>query len=163
MKEFIPINTQEEFEDRIKDRLRRERDKYAGYDEAKAQLAAANAKIADLETAIATKDASYNTLLAESQEKDTKIAGYEVDAMRTAVVVNKGLPMNLRSYLKGTTEEELNASANELIAAGAGGNGVTLIEHDDSFFGEPDEDRAMNKFIKSLEILIEPQKTTLEI
>lgn len=115
MSEFTPINTQEEFDTMIKDRLARERAKFADYDDIKTQLADANSKIADFEKTIEKNQKAYDDLLAQSNEKDTKIAGYESDALKTSIAINKKLPLELRKYLQGTTEEELNASADELL------------------------------------------------
>ena len=115
MSEFKPIETQEEFDNMIKDRLTRERAKFADYDDIKSQLADANSKIADFEKTIEKNQKAYDDLLAASNEKDTKIAGYEADALRTSVVINKKLPFELRKYLQGSTEEELHASADELL------------------------------------------------
>lgn len=115
MSEFTPINTQEEFDTRIKDRLAREKAKYADYEDIKSQLAEAQTKIADFEKTIEKNKKAYDELSAQSQEKDTKIAGYEADALKTSVAINKKLPFELRKYLQGATEEELNASADELL------------------------------------------------
>ena len=164
MGEFTPINTQEEFDDRIKDRLRRERDKFADYEDIKTQLADANSKIADLEAAVAAKETAYNTLLEQSNEKDSRIAGFEADALRTTVAINKKLPMNLRPYLQGTTEEELNASADVLIAAGVGQQVLVppLAQVDpeppaDDFAttGKVNAERAMREFAESLKVIDE--------
>lgn len=120
MSEFTPINTQEEFDTAIKDRLNRERAKFGDYDDIKDQLAKAQSEIADFQKTIEANQKAYEKLSAESKEKDTKIAGYEADALKTTVAINKNLPMNMRKYLQGATEEELNASADELMESGVG-------------------------------------------
>lgn len=115
MSEFTPINTQEEFDSLIKDRLARERAKFSDYEDIKSKLAEAQTKIADFEKTIESNKKAYDKLTAESQEKDSKIAGYEADALKTSVAINKKLPFEMRKYLQGATEEELNASADELL------------------------------------------------
>ena len=158
MSDFTPINTQEEFDAMIKDRLARERAKFADYEDIRTQLADAQGKIADFEKAIESNQKAYDKILAESKEKDTKIAGFEADALRTTVAINKNLPMNMRKYLQGTTEEELNASADELKASGVGHPAVVPplatdpepSKNDYSMTGKINTDRAMQKFVKAL-------------
>lgn len=159
MSDFTPINTQEEFDAMIKDRLKREREKFADYEDIKTQLADANSKIADFEKTIEKNQKAYDELVAASNEKDAKIAGFESDALKTTVAINKKLPMNMRGYLQGTTEEELNASADELIAAGVGqSQGVPPLGDPEPGVGSGDyertgkvnTDRAMKKFTESL-------------
>ena len=79
MSDFTPINTQEEFDAMIKDRLARERAKFADYEDIRTQLADAQGKIADFEKAIESNQKAYDKILAESKEKDTKIGGCAED------------------------------------------------------------------------------------
>ena len=159
MSEFTPINTQEEFDAMIKDRLARERAKFADYEDIKTQLADANSKIADFEKTIEKNQKAYDDLLAQSNEKDTKIAGYESDALKTSIAINKKLPLELRKYLQGTTEEELNASADELIASGVGqkpsapplAKAEPDLSGDYAATGKINVDRAMQKFTNALQ------------
>lgn len=146
---FTPINTQEEFDAMIKDRLARERAKFSDYEDIKTQLAQAQGKIADFEKTIESNQKAFDRLTAESKEKDTKIAGYEADALRTSVAINKKLPFELRKYLQGTTEEELNASADELLSYQAPAKTPPL--------GEPEQElprdnkqKAMRDLLKSI-------------
>ena len=157
MSEFTPINTQEEFDSLIKDRIARERAKFSDYEDIKSQLAQAQTKIADFEKTIESNQKAFDKLSAESKEKDTKIAGYEADALKTTVAINKKLPMSLRKYLQGATEEELNASADELIASGVGQPPVVppLAQpagsgDDYASTGKINMDRAMKNFARSL-------------
>ena len=160
MSEFTPINTQEEFDSMIKDRLARERAKFSDYEDIKSQLAEAQTKIADYEKTIEKNQKAFDQLSAESKEKDTKIAGYEADALKTSVAVNKKLPFELRKYLQGTTEEELNASADELLKFGQANPVPPLAQPDGkaddySSTGKVNADRAMRKFTESLKSISE--------
>ena len=64
----------------------------------------------------------------------------------------------MRKYLQGTTEEELNASADELKASGVGHPAVVPplatdpepSKNDYSMTGKINTDRAMQKFVKAL-------------
>lgn len=80
--------------------------------------AKANATAAEELAAIKDKDKTETQKIAE--ERDT--ARSEADRanaalMRLEVVVDKGLPRSMAGRLQGTTKEELEADADELLAA----------------------------------------------
>lgn len=104
MPEFKVINTQEEFDAAIKDRLERERQKatapFADYEQIKNDLA---------------------TLRKQSGEKDTTIAQLQkdlqsakTDLAKTRIALEKGLPQELASRLTGETEDDLRKDADTL-------------------------------------------------
>lgn len=114
--EFTPIETQEAFNDAIKDRISRERAKFADYDELKAFRAEHEGRVADLEktsTAQAQKIAAYEKKLAEQEQT---IAQQATASLKTGIALKMGLPYELADRLTGTTEEEITADAEKLSA-----------------------------------------------
>lgn len=102
---FTPINTQEEFDNAIKDRIAREKKKYEGYmspDEIEA-LKGQLSKTEELE-----KLKNRNT------ELEDKLKGFERNSLLSKVAEENGLPKNAAQFLKGDTEEELEESAKAL-------------------------------------------------
>lgn len=114
---FTPINTQEEFNEAIKERLAREAKKFEGYkspnelkqidadwqkklDEQKKELDTANGTIAERDKTIA--------------ERDAKIKGYETDSVKRRIAREVGLPDDAVDYLKGEDAEALKKSAESL-------------------------------------------------
>lgn len=118
MSEFTPINTQEEFDTAIKDRLSRQeakiRGEYAGYEDLKKQQEAWGKEKESYEKAIAKGKEDYDDINGKLTEAQGKIAKYESEALRTKVAIEFGLPSGLFGYLKGDTEEEIRQSAEEL-------------------------------------------------
>lgn len=117
--EFKPITTQEEFDAAIKSRLAREREtvskQFSDYDDLKKQ-------VEDLtkEKAAFTKTSQKHAddikgLQDQLDAANAKVKGYELDALKTAVAIEKGLPLELRSRLTGNTEEEIKADADSLV------------------------------------------------
>lgn len=98
--EFQPINTQEEFDTRIADRLKRERDKFADYDAIKASAAESGKRISELE--------------AKEKELTGRIRQYETDSAKTRIGLAAGLPYEMISRLSGETEEEIKTDAEAL-------------------------------------------------
>ena len=90
---FKPITSKEEFKKILGKRLHRERAKFADYEDLKKQVSSQEATISDL-----------REKLGEQEMKDK----------RTSIASDAGVPENL---LRGDTEEELKAHAEELKAA----------------------------------------------
>lgn len=116
--EFTPINTQEEFDAAIKDRLSRQeakiRGEYSGYEDLKRQSEAWQKEKESYEKTISENKTAYEDLNSKLSEATGKIAAYETDALKTKVAIEAGIPMELRDYLNGNNEEEIKASAEKL-------------------------------------------------
>lgn len=106
MAEFTPINTQEEFNQAISQRLEQarsaERQKFADYDQIKSQLG-------DLQKDVATKDTTIADL--QGQLKTSR-----ADLAKTRIALEKGIPVELCNRLTGETEEEIRKDADTLAA-----------------------------------------------
>lgn len=120
---FEPINTQEEFDAAVKDRLAREAKKYEGYtspedlekikEDIKAEY---DSKFEDLSGQID----SVNQQLAERdksiEERDAKIKGYETNSVKMRIARETGLSYEAVDYLKGDDEKAIRESAESLKA-----------------------------------------------
>ena len=129
MSEFKPINTQEELDALVRDRLeQKERSvskKYEGYISPEKQQEY-ESKITSLEESLknAQGEASkkYEKYLSPEQveaikkEYDTKIANYETDSVKTRVAIEMKLPLELKDRLKGATEEEIREDDKSLVS-----------------------------------------------
>lgn len=104
--DFKPINTPEEFEAAVSERIAHEIDnvsrKYADYDSLK------------------SKAEEYDTQkpIYERQIGDlnTKIKNYETDSLKTRIALETGLPFEMRTRLKGEKEDEIRKDAQELVS-----------------------------------------------
>ena len=161
--EFKVINTQEEFDAAIKDRLARQENKiraeYADYDALK--KSAEEQKTA-YEKTIADNKTAFDDLNQKYTEATGKIAQYETDALKTKIAIETGLPIAMISYLKGSTEEEIKTSAEELGKFTKGSQVTPLANPEGESLkdryeltGKVDEERVRRKFIDSFKILEE--------
>lgn len=115
MSEFTPINTQDEFDAAIKDRLARQEAKIRGeYSDLEKQSQSWQAEKESYEKTIADNKTAFEDLNQKYTEASGKIAVYETDALKTKIAVETGLPMELRSYLSGSDENEIRKSAEGL-------------------------------------------------
>lgn len=119
--------TQAELDRIISDRISREREKYSDYD----QLKAAAGELEQIKDADKTElqraqdaAAAAERRAAEAEQRADRAAQ---DLLRSRVGAAKGLSPALAARLVGTTEEEIAADADDLLASmgtgGAGGNG----------------------------------------
>lgn len=116
MAEFKPINTQEEFDAAIKERLAREVKKYEGYtsptDLEKIKEGHAS-KVKELTDKMAAELKKRDDDIAE---KDTKIKGYETSSAKMRIAREIGLSYEAVDYIQGSDEEAMKKSAEALKA-----------------------------------------------
>ena len=109
-KEWTPPASQADLDRIIADRLNRERSKFADYDD----LKAAADKLADLENASKTeaqkKAEELDAARAEASQASAALLRYEVAA-------DKDIPAKLVRFLTGSTRDEIEEAADELLAA----------------------------------------------
>jgi len=96
------------------DRMKAERDEASRKAKSfEREFKAAQSRIDQLEAA-SLSDVEKATRRAELAEKE--LADMQVAAVRSRVALEKGLPASLVGRLQGTTEQELAADADELLA-----------------------------------------------
>ena len=121
MAEFKEIKTQQEFDEAISERLKREQAKFADYEDLKKrageaeglrkQLETATAKISDLEKTAkeaADKLAGHAKEVADLTERAAKA---EHSLLRRRIAEENHIPTPLADRLSGETEEELRKDA----------------------------------------------------
>nr|DAX88247.1 MAG TPA: major capsid protein [Caudoviricetes sp.] len=116
MSEFKPITTQEEFDAAIKERLSREKAKYADYDQLKSIVEGLKKENVDLKSTIEANRQSKADADKQLEEMQNQISNYETASLRTRVALQHGLPYDLADRLQGTDEESLTADAERLVS-----------------------------------------------
>lgn len=97
--------TQDEVNKIVAERLKREREKYADYDELKARAADAD-----------RSKSALDKLAEQVKSLEERAAKAELAALRAEVAEAKGLTAKQARRLQGSTREELLADADELLA-----------------------------------------------
>lgn len=114
MSEFKTIETQEELDNIVKERIRREREKFGDYDDLKKRVSELESENGALK---ATVEETKQTI-AESDARITELQGqvsnYETASLRTRIALQNGLPYDLADRLQGADEEALRADAERL-------------------------------------------------
>lgn len=115
MTEFKPIETQEEFDSMIADRLKREREtvtkKYGDYESLKEKADKYDSTVADYEARLKKVNGELEKNKQSIQELQTKNAKYETDSAKTRIAQEYGIPYEMASRLTGTDEESIRKDA----------------------------------------------------
>ena len=123
MAEFKSINTQEEFDNAIKDRLNRAenkiRDEYKGWLSPEEQAKAKEQHTADIENlkqAHSKELEKYAGYDAKFAEMENTIHGYEVSNLKLKIAQEKKLPYDAVEFLQGDDEKTISESADRLAS-----------------------------------------------
>jgi len=116
---FTPIQTQEEFDNALKDRLAREREtvrkQYADYGELKTLNETLTKEKAGFEEERKKAGEELAALQKKLTEAENRAKQLEKDGLRTDIAIEKGLPLELRSRLTGETKEDIEKDADSLL------------------------------------------------
>ena len=113
---FKPIETQEALDLIIKDRLAREREKFADYEELKTKNASYETQVTALQKTIDESSNANKTHEATVADLNAKIAGFETANLRTKIALQHGIPFDLVDRLAGDDEASIKADAERLAA-----------------------------------------------
>lgn len=127
---FTVIETQEQLDAIIKERLERQASKhskeleelkktYEGYlspDDVTKLKASYEDKVNELNGSITTQNDKYKEFETQLAEANKKLTQYQKESMQVRVAMSNGIPYELASRLNGTTEEELTEDAKKLAS-----------------------------------------------
>lgn len=114
MSEFKIIETQEELDSIVKERIRREREKYSDYDELKKRVSELETENSALKSTVEDDKQTRAGLDAQITDLQGKVSNYETASLRTRIALQNGLPYDLADRLQGTDEASLTADAERL-------------------------------------------------
>lgn len=115
MADFIAINTQEEFDKRISERLRRESEKYQ---EQINNLTKENenlsVQLGEKNRALEKSSKDIEGYTSQITELSGKMTRYEMEKLKTTIALQNGIPYDLASRLQGDDEESISEDAKRL-------------------------------------------------
>lgn len=118
MAEFKVIESQEQLDAIIKDRLERERkhvaEQYADYDSIKGQLTEAQEKLAGYEGKTVIDASELETLKNDLADRNKTIEGYKLAQLKSTIADEVGLDRKLISRLNGDSEDAIREDATAL-------------------------------------------------
>lgn len=119
---FTPIDTQEQLDAIIGERVRRAEkkaeekaaEKYADYDDIKGKAEAYEKQIADLGEQIKGGETKLADLTKQNEELAGKVQKYETDSVKTKIALETGLPYQLAGKLSGDDEDAIREDAKRM-------------------------------------------------
>lgn len=112
---FKPIETQEELNQIISERITREKKKSESQiSELQTQIDEHIKKIDSLNEQINSNEGNSKTYNEKIASLEKQVAQYERDSVKTRVTMEMGLPFELSNRLNGETEEEIREDAEKL-------------------------------------------------
>ena len=119
MAEFTPIETQEQFDAMVKDRLARAEkaaaEKYADYEALKTQNTDYSTQIAQLTEQIRKQTETIDGNKAVVDDLTAKVQAYETASVKTKIALELGLPYQFADRLTGTDEESIRQDAELMV------------------------------------------------
>lgn len=151
MSDFTIIETQEQLDSVIGDRLKRAEEKYAKKFEGYLSPEEVSAKTSDLEKQLKESTNAFDGLSKKYSEMEksiadyeNKIKGHEISALKHKIAHDKGLSYDAIDFLQGSDEETITASADKFKSL------VGKSHNSPSFSNEPDVSNSMNSSVKKL-------------
>lgn len=142
MSEFQVIETQEQLDAIIKDRIARAEskaaEKYADYNDLKASITDKDKQIADLSEQLKAQGEKVTGSDEKVKELEAKVRDYETASVKTRVAHEEGLPYELANKLTGDDEDAIRKDAKAMAkfiqkpAAAPIGSGEPSDDGDDS-------------------------------
>ena len=121
MSEFKPIETQEQFDAAITERIarakeatRKEFDGWLSPEQQKKKTAELETKVSGLTSQLQEANEKITQNQTQIAERDAKIAKYETDSAKTRIANELGLSYEAVAYLRGENEDEIRKSAEGL-------------------------------------------------
>lgn len=119
MSEFKVIETQEQLDKVIGERIRRAEEKaaekYSDYEAIKTQNADYVTQISQLQEQLQRQTETINGNQSIVDDLKAQVQNYESSSLKTKVALEIGLPYQMASRLSGNTEEEIRADAESMV------------------------------------------------
>lgn len=155
MSDFKTIETQEELDRIIGERVAKEKERLERNSPFKAELDQLKTAKADLESQVGTLQSTIEQSKAGQEDYTkqisdltSKVAGYETANLRTRIALQNGLPYDLADRLVGDDEESIKADAERLSSFVTKQHSAPLKDVEPNI--QKDENSAYRKLVEGL-------------
>lgn len=150
MTDFTPIETQEQFDAMVKDRIARAEkaaaEKYSDYDALKTQNTDLSNQIAQLTEQIRKQTETIDGNKTVVDDLTAKVQAYETASVKTKIALELGLPYQMADRLTGTDEDSIRADAETIKALLGNSGGMPLAASEPTMTNMSSEAVAKKKF-----------------
>lgn len=149
---FKTIETQDQLDAIISERLSRAKEKYEGYtspEDVQKLKETYDKQINELNASMTAQSDKYKDFENQLAERDSKLKAYETASVKTRIAHEVGLPYEMSTRLSGETEEEIRADAKSLVSLiGNRAPVAPLADHDEP--AGSDEDATYRIMLRDL-------------
>lgn len=149
---FKAIETQEEFDRIISERLSRQKESFekqlADYDQLKTAKVDLESQVGTLQSTIEQSKSGQEDYTKQISDLTSKVAGYETANLRTRIALQNGLPYDLADRLVGEDEESIKADAERLSSFVTKQHSAPLKDVEPNI--QKDENSAYRKLVDGL-------------
>ena len=114
MSEFKVIETQEQLDKIISERLNREREKYSDYESLKGEKTKLETQLSELSTSLEETNANKQTFEDQINELNKKVKTYETKNLKTKIALEHGIPFEFANRISGDDEKEIKEDAKKI-------------------------------------------------
>lgn len=151
MSDFTPIETQDQLNAVIGERISKAEQKYAQErDDLKKQNDAYAKQLADLQEQLKKQDETMKGRQAEVDALTAKVQNFESSSLKTRIALETGLPYKMAERLTGTTEEEVRADAEMMVKLMGAQTPAAPIGTNDPVITTDSKDAALKKLAAQL-------------
>lgn len=151
MSDFTPIETQDQLNAVIGERISKAEQKYAQErDDLKKQNDAYAKQLADLQEQLKKQDETMKGRQAEVDALTAKVQNFESSSLKTRIALETGLPYKMAERLTGTTEEEVRADAEMMVKLMGAQTPAAPIGTNDPVITTGSKDAALKKLAAQL-------------
>lgn len=155
MADFKVINSQEELDRIIQERLNRQKEsieaKFADYDQLKTEKEKLASEVVGLKSAVEDYDTKSKTYEETLADLNSKVSNYETENLRTKIAIKNGLPLDLVNRLMGEDEATIDADAQKLAAYIKTGEQIAPLKNTEPNLGDG-KDGAYKNLLNNLNL-----------
>lgn len=114
MSEFKAIETQEQLDKIISERINREREKYSDYESLKGEKEKLEEQILNLNASLEDNNTNRQTFEEQINNLNNKVKTYETEKLKTKFAIANGIPLDFANRISGDDEKAIQEDAQKI-------------------------------------------------
>lgn len=116
MSEFKSIETQEQLDKIISERLNREREKFSDYESLKGEKENLEKQISEMNASLEQTNSNKKTYEQQIEELNSKVKNYEIKSLKTKIALENGIPLDFANRISGDDEKAIAEDAQKIAS-----------------------------------------------
>lgn len=116
MGEFKAIETQEQLDRIISERLNREKEKFSDYESLKGDKEKLEQQLLEMNESLEATNANKKTYEQQIEELNSKVKDFEIKNIKTKVALENGIPLDFANRISGDDEKAIKEDAQKIAS-----------------------------------------------